>query len=1024
MRFRNFISSFRTRRARRPLTDSVSFENFCNETATGRCTAPKLKESSLNSSFEISPAKIDAYNYKRFAREPETLEIEGTSSRPNLATILLFIILSAVFLILPIIYLLNCFDIIYEHHNLKHNPIVQPNGERYYPSEELHKLLNDIQKEHQRKIALPSPPKPDYGECKLLKDDEKFDCYPEEGANQDGCEARGCCWIPAKTKPKRYKSIALDVPYCYYPPNYETYKFLNVTQTAFGLVGFLKRNYKSAYPNDVEIIKLIVKYETENRLHLKIVDPINPRYEPSYPEVPLVDRAAQNLNYIFEIDTFKPGFKVVRKTDNVVIFDSNNFLNFIYSNQFLQISSKLPSKYIYGIGDHTSNLLLNTQWNRFTLWNHDLPPMPDKNLYGSHPFYLMIENSTSSHGVFLLNSNAMDVILQPTPAITFRTIGGIIDLYFFMGPTPSDVIDQYTDLIGRPYMPPYWSLGYHLCRFGYKSLNQTKEIMENNLKAGIFLDTQWNDLDYMNNSNDFTYDKENYDGLPRFVNELHERGMHYVPLVDPGVSAGEKLGSYPPYDVGIKMDIFVKNASGQPFIGKVWNSHSTVWPDFTHPTTVDYWTQMLKSFHNQVAFDGAWIDMNEPSNFLSGSFSGCPKSNLESPPYLPAVDGGVLNYKTMCMSAKHYAGLHYDVHNVYGLTEAIITSFALAEIRGKRPLVISRASFSGLGHYAGHWSGDVFSTWDGLKQSIPHLLSFSLYGIPLMGADICGFNGNTTVALCNRWQQLGAFYPFSRNHNTDDGIPQDPASMGDLVVTSTKNAYAVRYALLPYLYTLFFRAHVFGETVARPLYFEFYKDQETYGIDKEFLWGGGLLIVPVLEEGATSVLAYLPESIWYDYYSKYFIESKGEYTNLSAPLDTIPIFIRGGNILPAQQPKQTTTESRKTKIQLLVAPDANGEAFGELFWDDGDSLNTIEEKRYTLINFSLENGTLRSENGNWAEEYPPNLGSVIIMGIKQSVSQVDVNTASVPFKYDTVHKFLTIDNLNVSFEHPVVISWK
>lgn len=83
---------------------------------------------------------------------------------------------------------------------------------------------------------------------------------------------------------------------------------------------------------------------------------------------------------------------------------------------------------------------------------------------------------------------------------------------------------------------------------------------------------------------------------------------------------------------------------------------------------------MLKSLHDEVEFDGAWIDMNEPSNMISGSFSGCPNSNYENPLYLPGVDGNVLNYKTMCMTAKHYGGLHYDVHNIYGFTEGIVTS--------------------------------------------------------------------------------------------------------------------------------------------------------------------------------------------------------------------------------------------------------------------------------------------------------------------------------------------------------------
>lgn len=101
---------------------------------------------------------------------------------------------------------------------------------------------------------------------------------------------------------------------------------------------------------------------------------------------------------------------------------------------------------------------------------------------------------------------------------------------------------------------------------------------------------------------------------------------------------------------------------------------NTVWPDFTNPQTVDYWTRMLKSLHDQVPFDGAWIDMNEPSNMISGSFNGCPSHPLEYPPYLPTVDGGKLSFKTVCMTARHFAGIHYNVHNLYGFTEAIVTS--------------------------------------------------------------------------------------------------------------------------------------------------------------------------------------------------------------------------------------------------------------------------------------------------------------------------------------------------------------
>lgn len=393
-------------------------------------------------------------------------------------------------------------------------------------------------------------------------------------------------------------------------------------------------------------------------------------------------------------------------------------------------------------------------------------------------------------------------------------------MYFLLGPTPADVVRQYTSTVGKPALPPLWGLGFHLCRFGYRTLNRTKYIMQRNLDAGIPLDVQWNDLDYMSHSNDFTYNKTTFAGLPEFVKNLHKRGMHFIPIIDPGISGSERPGSYFPYDKGIEMNVFVMNASSKPFIGKVWNDGTTVWPDFTNPKTIDYWTLMFHTMHDMFAFDGAWIDMNEPSNFLSGSTSGCPPGPLEKPPYVPGVNGGQLNYKTMCMSAIQYAGKHYDVHNLFGISEAVMTNFALAEVRGKRPFIISRSTFLGHGHYAGHWTGDVASSWEELKLSIPQILTFSILGIPLVGADICGFNGNTTAALCQRWMQLGAFYPFSRNHNTDDAFDQDPAAFGQDVATSSRDALLIRYSLLPYLYTLFWKAHVDGDTVARPLFFE------------------------------------------------------------------------------------------------------------------------------------------------------------------------------------------------------------
>ena len=164
----------------------------------------------------------------------------------------------------------------------------------------------------------------------------------------------------------------------------------------------------------------------------------------------------------------------------------------------------------------------------------------------------------------------------------------------------------------------------------------------------------------------------------------------------------------------------------------------------------------------------------------------------------------------------------------------------------KRPFIISRSTAPGHGHFGHHWTGDIVSDWSSMRWSISSILNFNLFGIPMVGADICGFNGNTTEELCARWHQLGAFYTFARNHNTDDAIDQDPAALGPYVIQAAKYALLVRYAHLPYLYTLFYNVHQNGGTVLRPLFFEFPGDQNSYKIDTQFMWGRSMMIAPAL----------------------------------------------------------------------------------------------------------------------------------------------------------------------------------
>jgi alpha-glucosidase (family GH31 glycosyl hydrolase) len=205
--------------------------------------------------------------------------------------------------------------------------------------------------------------------------------------------------------------------------------------------------------------------------------------------------------------------------------------------------------------------------------------------------------------VLFVCSNGMDVTLADT-SITYKVLGGIIDLYVFTGPNPQAVVSQYTALVGRPSMMPYWSLGYRKfcrvlvawvslmaflcmnidnCKYGYTSLSQVKEVVANYSAANIPLDTQWMDIDYMLAYKDFTTDPTNFPtaDVKSFVDGLHANGQHFVPIVDPGIKVES---GYDAYEQGLKDDIFVKDIQGNNFLGQVWPG-PTYFPDFFNPKT-------------------------------------------------------------------------------------------------------------------------------------------------------------------------------------------------------------------------------------------------------------------------------------------------------------------------------------------------------------------------------------------------------------------------------------------------------
>uniref|UniRef100_H0X529 Uncharacterized protein n=1 Tax=Otolemur garnettii TaxID=30611 RepID=H0X529_OTOGA len=637
---------------------------------------------------------------------------------------------------------------------------------------------------------------------------------------------------------------------------------------------------------------------------------------------------------------------------------------------FLSISTRLPSQFIYGFGE-TEHMAFrrNMTWNTWGMFARDEPPAYKKNSYGVHPYYMALEEDGSAHGVLLLNSNAMDVTLQPTPALTYRTIGGILDFYMVLGPTPELVTQQYTKLIGRPAMIPYWALGFQLSRYGYQDDAEISNLYDAMVAAQIPYDVQHVDIDYMDRKLDFTL-SPSFQNLSLLFDRMKKNGMRFILILDPAISGNET--QYLTFTRGQENNVFIKWPDTNDIVwGKAWPElpnvhvdgsldHETqvklyrayvAFPDFLRNSTAAWWKKEIEEFYGKnktgksLKFDGLWLDMNEPSNFVDGSVRGCSDEILNNPPYMPHLesrDGG-LSSKTLCMESRQVLAdgstvRHYDVHSLYGWSQTRPTYEAVQEVTGQRGVVITRSTFPSSGRWGGHWLGDNTAAWDQLGKSIIGMMEFSLFGIPYTGADICGFFGDADYEMCVRWMQLGAFYPFSRNHNNHGTRRQDPVAWNSTFEMFSRKVLHTRYTLLPYLYTLMHKAHIEGSTVVRPLLHEFTDDITTWDIDRQFLLGPAILISPVLESNTFEIQAYFPRARWYDYSTASGINSSGEWRTLAAPLDHINLHLRGGHILPWQEPAENTHSSRQKFMGLTVALDDNGEAEGQLFWDDGQSI--------------------------------------------------------------------------------------
>jgi alpha-glucosidase (family GH31 glycosyl hydrolase) len=845
---------------------------------------------------------------------------------------------------------------------------------------------------------------------------------------------KGCCWQPTDGE-----------PWCFYKRTAETgYKITGKKATTLGWELTIVSTDQTPYGNNISPLTVAVSMETAQRAHVKIYDPNNKRWEiptSASPIPPTPSSKPSTTDYTIGLPEVGDDFYFsLSRNSGEEIFNTkatSSYMGLSFADQFLEISTSLPSNpALYGLGEHVKPLKLPVN-DKITMWNADQATPNNSNIYGSHPFYMEMRSPGVAHGVFLRNSNGMDIVIGET-SLTYRTIGGVLDFYFFLGPTPEGVVMQYHQVIGRPHMPPYWSLGFHNCRYGYPNVQTLEAVVANYSAAKIPLETMWTDIDYMDGKKDFTLDPVNFPAaeMNKLLAKLHSSGQHYVLIIDPGIA---NQNGYPAWDDGLSQGVFLKDKYGNVFIGRVWPG-STAFPDFFNPRAANYWKMEIKNFlDNLLNVDGLWIDMNEISNFCNGACSSEERTgprkaffDPNNPPYAinNFLNNAPLDTKTVSMDAVHYGQvLEYNAHNIFGLLEAQATSNALKELKNQRSFVLSRSTFPGSGQYTAHWLGDNHATYFDLHYSLIGMLNFQMFGVPFVGADICGFIGDTSEELCSRWIELGAFYPFSRVHSDIHSAPQELYRWPS-VAAIARDVLQIRMRLLPFYYTLFYNAHrpiaslsSPSATVVRPLFFEFPSDINTYSNDEQFMIGSALMVCPVLEQGATSKAVYFPKASWYDLITFATVTKEGGFTKqVDAPVNAIPVYLRGGSIVPTQQEANTTAVARTTDYTLIVVLDNKGTASGDLYIDDGVSL--VQKESY-YIQFDVKNSMLQSQTKKQVLRpflsIPP-LTTIKVVGITNHPAKALCNSQPVgDFKFE--NGLLQLGSLKLSLVSDLKCEW-
>ena len=519
---------------------------------------------------------------------------------------------------------------------------------------------------------------------------------------------------------------------------------------------------------------------------------------------------------------------------------------------------------IFGCGESATGL--NKAGQKVNLFVTDPQGPETDQMYKPIPFFM----SNRGYGMFMHTSAPVTCDFGATYIGLNKMFMGDenLDLFVFFG-EPKDILDEYTDLVGKPGMPPLWSFGTWMSRITYFSEKEGYDVAANIRKNKypcdvIHFDTGWFDVDWQC---DYKFSENRFQNPQQMLKDLRSQGFHVclwqLPYFTPKNRYFSEL---------IEKDMYVKNGNGEL-------PYEDVVLDFSNPETVKWYQDKLAGLLN-IGVSAIKVDFGEAAP-LNGIYASGKSGWYE--------------------------------HNLYPVRYDMAVSEITKKLHNEN-IMWARAAWAGSQRYPLHWGGDAATTNTGLLGTLRAGLSFGLSGFSFWSHDMGGFVKSTPEDLYCRWIPFGFLTSHTRAHGAP---PTEPWSYDSKRVQDVfRKSAEMKYRLMPYVYAQAKECTEKGLPMLRALFVEFPDDPGAWKVDDEYLFGSQILVAPLLESGMTGRTVYLPEGKWIDYQTEKVYE--GGWHRIEAGSLPIIMLVRDGSVLPHLKLAQSTAEMDWSKMSLKV----------------------------------------------------------------------------------------------------------